>query len=270
MIVESKRVMIGRGRSAELFAWGKGKALKLFYPGWSLAAAEAEARAAQRVYESGLRVPAVEGTIEVDGRPGIIYQRVEGPAMLDSLPTQPWAVIHFARLLAELHTDMHTRRAEGFPSQREYMLKQIQSASSLTDQKKQAVLKILDKLPDGDALCHGDYHPANVLLAKEGPFIIDWPLAAHGNPIADVARTSLLLTMGAMQSGTPGRWLMEMGRNLFHHFYLERYMRLRSISSQQIAAWRVPVAAARLGEGLEEETDNLLNVIDSALQEVTG
>jgi hypothetical protein len=75
--------------------------------------------------------------------------------------------------------------------------------------------------------------------------------------------------MGEMQPGTPGRWLMEMGRNLFHHFYLERYMRLRGISSQQIAAWRAPVAAARLGEGLEEETENLLEVIDLALNEVT-
>jgi aminoglycoside phosphotransferase (APT) family kinase protein len=269
MIAESERVLIGRGRAAELFAWGDHQALKLFYPGWPLAGAEAEAHAAQRVYESGLRVPAVEGTIEVDGRPGIIYERVDGAAMLDSLATRPWAVIHYARLLAGLHADMHAHRAEEFPSQREYMLKQIRSAPSLPDQKRQAVLKLLEKLPDGDALCHGDYHPGNVLLAKDGPSIIDWPLAARGNPVADVARTSLLLTLGAMQSDTPGRWLMEIGRNLFHHFYLERYVHLRGISPQQVAAWRVPVAAARLAEGLEEETDDLLTVITAGLPEVT-
>lgn len=265
MTIESKRVLIGRGRAAEIFAWGEHQALKLFYPGWPLVAAEAEARAARQVYESGLPVPAVEGTIEVDGRPGIIYERVDGTAMLDNLPTRPWAVIHYARLLAELHADMHTHQAEAFPSQREYMLKQIESAPALTERKKRAVLQILEKLPDGDALCHGDYHPANVLLTKGGAFIIDWPLAARGNPLADVARTSLLLTMGAMQSGTPGRRLMEIGRSLFHHFYLQRYMQLRGISRQELAAWRAPIAAARLDEGLEEETDDLLAVIDAAL-----
>jgi len=267
MTVESKHALIGRGRAAELFAWGDHQALKLFYAGWPREAAEAEAGAAKRVYQSGLRVPAVDGTIEVDGRPGIIFERVDGAAMLDRLPTRPWAVVHFARLLAELQVGMHSIRAEGFPSQREYMLRQIQSAPSLTAQKKRAVLQILEKLPDGDALCHGDYHPANVLLAKEGPFIIDWPLAARGNPLADVARTSLLLTMGAMQSDTPGRRLLEIGRSLFHHFYLQRYMQLRGVSRQELATWRAPVAAARLGEGLEEEIDDLLAVIDAALPE---
>jgi aminoglycoside phosphotransferase (APT) family kinase protein len=267
MTVESKHALIGRGRAAELFAWGDHQALKLFYAGWPREAAETEAATAKRVYQSGLRVPAVDGTLEVDGRPGIIFERVNGAAMLDSLPTQPWAVIHFARLLAELQAEMHSIRAEGFPSQREYMLNQIQSAPALTAQKKRVVLQMLEKLPDGDALCHGDYHPANVLLAKEGPFIIDWPLAARGNPIADVARTSLLLTMGAMQSDTPGRRLLEIGRSLFHHFYMQRYVQLRGISRQEFAAWRVPIAAARLGEGLEEETEDLLAVIDAALPE---
>ncbi len=215
MNTESKRVLIGRGRSAELFAWGDQQALKLFYAGWPLIAAETEAQAAQRVYESGLRVPAVGGVIEVDGRHGIIYERVDGMAMLDNLATQPWNVVRFAHMLAESHADMHAHQGTNLPSQREYMRKQIQSAPSLPDQKKQAVLDVLDKLPDGDALCHGDYHPGNILLTADGPVIIDWPLASRGNPAADAARTSLILTLGAMQPGTPGRWLMEIGHSFF-------------------------------------------------------
>lgn len=144
--------------------------------------------------------------IEVDGRPGIIYERVDGAAMLDSLATQPWNVVRFAHVLAESHADMHAHQGGSLPSQREHMCKQIQSASSLKDPLKQAVLDILEKLPDGDALCHGDYHPGNILLTADRPVIIDWPLASRGNP-----------------------------------------------------------AAARLGGGLEEETDDLLAVITVAL-----
>jgi aminoglycoside phosphotransferase (APT) family kinase protein len=262
-----KGELIGHGRSAELFAWDGHQALKLFYLGWPFSVAQAEARAARQVYATGLRVPAVEDALEVEGRAGIIYERVEGVAMLDRIASQPWAVVHFAHLLAELHADMHSRRAVGLPSQRKYMVEQIQSVSSLADRKKKMILSILEELPDGEALCHGDYHPGNILLTAGRPMIIDWPLAAHGNPAADAARTSMLLSMGSVPSDTPGRWLMEIGRNLFHHFYLKRYTQLRDISAREIAAWQIPVMAARLAEGLEDETDDLLARLDRALPE---
>src|SRR5687767_10588612 len=121
--------LIGRGRTAELFAWDGHQALKLFYAGWPSSAAEAEARLAKQVYESGLRVPAVGGTTKVDGRPGILYERVEGPAMLDSLPARPWKIVAFANLLAELHAEMHAHKAPELPSQRKHMLEQIRSTA---------------------------------------------------------------------------------------------------------------------------------------------
>ena len=77
----------------------------------------------------------------------------------------------------------------------------------------------------------------------------------------------MILSMGAMQSDTPGRWLMEIGRSLFHHFYLKRYTQLRGILAHELAAWRIPVAAARLGDGIEDEKNDLLALITAALPE---
>lgn len=48
-----------------------------------------------------------------------------------------------------------------------------------------------------------DFHPDNVLLAARGPVIIDWPDATRGQPLADVARTSLLLRLGGLPPGWP-------------------------------------------------------------------
>jgi aminoglycoside phosphotransferase (APT) family kinase protein len=42
---------------------------------------------------------------------------------------------------------------------------------------------------------HLDLHPANVILAPNGPVVIDWTNAAAGDPAADVALTWLILAV---------------------------------------------------------------------------
>ncbi len=54
-------------------------------------------------------------------------------------------------------------------------------------------------------LCHGDLHPSNVILTDDGPMIVDWFDACRGEPVAEVARTSLLLLApgGRERPGAP-------------------------------------------------------------------
>src|SRR5262249_42867679 len=51
--------------------------------------------------------------------------------------------------------------------------------------------RVLDRLPAGDRLCHGDYHPGNVLLGADRTAVIDWTGAVRGVAEADHARTLL-------------------------------------------------------------------------------
>jgi hypothetical protein len=73
-----KGPLIGTGRTAEIFAWGDDRVLKLFMEWCPHSWIESEERLSRVVYESGLPAPEVEGIIEVDGRKGIIFERVEG------------------------------------------------------------------------------------------------------------------------------------------------------------------------------------------------
>ena len=58
--------LIGRGRLAEVFAWGDHEVIKLFYPGRPKEPVEREADKSRVAYESGLSTPAVGETVEVD------------------------------------------------------------------------------------------------------------------------------------------------------------------------------------------------------------
>jgi uncharacterized protein (TIGR02172 family) len=252
---------IGQGRTAEVFAWGEDRALKLYYPGWPAAAAEAEYQKAVVVFKSGAPAPTVDGVVEVDGRRGVVYERVEGPSLLNTTTARPWTIFRSAHLMAELHARMHACHPAGLPAQRERLQNKIREAQPLPEVLKRAALKALAQLPDDSVLCHGDFHPDNIVVSTHGPVILDWTEATSGHPLADVARTTLMMRHAAVPSHVPGRHLIEAGRMLWYQLYLRRYCQLRSIASKHVGAWLLPVAAARLSEGIPEEEEPLLRLI---------
>ncbi len=189
---------IGVGRIAEVFAWGDDHVLKLFRPEFPQEWADYEAEIGRAVHAAGVTSPAVGEVIEIDGRKGIVYERVDGPTMLRVVGDKPWMMPRVARQLAELHAQMHGCTSETLPSQREKMVDAIGRVEQLSDDVKARLLAHLDRLPDGNAICHGDFHPDNVILTARGPVTIDWPTASRGNPLADVARTTVLFLAGGM------------------------------------------------------------------------
>lgn len=260
MIPKSFGTPIATGRTAEIYNWDNGRVLKLFRAWMPASTAAHEARIARAVYETGTRVPAVGDVVDIEGRIGILYERIEGVSMMKRLGRQPWRLLHFARCLADLHAEMHTHRVPGLPSQKERVIKKIERADPLPKRLKVRALTTLASLPNEDILCHGDFHPDNVLMTTEGPIIIDWVDATRGHPMADVARTSLLLSAGSVPAETPRpiRWSISTIRRLFHSIYLRRYFQIRPHNHQELKAWQPVVTAARLSENIDAETAQLI------------
>ena len=262
--------LIGQGRTAEVFAWSESRALNLYYKGWTATAAEAEYQKAAAVCQSGAPAPAVDGVIQVDGRHGVIFERVVGSSLLNYTTSHPWTILRSAHLMAELHAQMHACHPSGLPAQRERLQEKIRNARPLSDAMKQTALTALAQLPDDTALCHGDFHPDNIVLSARGPIILDWTDATCGHPLADVARTALLMQHAALPPHIPGRRLIETGRALWYRLYLRRYYQLRSISPDDVKVWMLPVAAARLSEGIAEEEQQLVPLVTAMLTQTSA
>lgn len=257
--------LIGKGRLAEVFAWGDTQVLKLFVAGRDAVAIEAEARVSQIVHEAGVVTPGTHGVVEVDGRHGIVYDRALGISMLALLSAKPWRLFAFGRMLAELHVSVHQCRVENLPSLREQLEHLIVRAELPTAQRDLALGR-LRELPDGVAVCHGDFHPDNVLIDGDAATIIDWTTASVGNPTADFALTSLILQLGAPHPSASlwTRISIRVGRALFHRSYANRYRRMRHLSLQDVQLWELPIAVARLGYDITAEHDQLVALIDQA------
>ncbi len=114
-------------------------------------------------------------------------------------------------------------------------------------------------------MCHGDFHPGNIVMTARGAVIIDWLTATRGHPLSDVARSVVLMSVGQPPPGTPGLWLIEMIRKNLLNTYLKTYFKLTLQGRGQFLAWRAVNAAAFLLHSLPEERPLLLEMIEAGV-----
>jgi len=255
---------IADGRTAEVFSWGDEQVLKLYRPGWNRRMVEFEQRQALASQQTGYRVPLVGEIIEIDGRAGILYQRVEGQTMLSKIIEKPWRYPQFTRQMTDLHLEMHARQAQDLEPITQRLAGKIQAVQAFDEASKTALLKHLFSLPQDTRLLHGDFHPDNILLTANGPVIIDWIDAALGHPLADVARTTIIGSFGIPPEERFGRLIF----STMVRLYLKRYFRISPYPRNELDAWLLPVAAGRLSEEIPHETDPLLRYVKKRLQQL--
>jgi uncharacterized protein (TIGR02172 family) len=241
---------LGKGYTADVYAWGDGRVLKLFHSGGDQERAEGEYRVSRTVHAAGLPVPAAYELIEIDGRCGIVFERIDGPSLYEYVQARPWTLPWAVRQLAELHAQIHHCAGPAeLPTHRERIARGIDAAADLSEADRDAARRRLADLPDGAMLCHGDFHPGNVLLAARGEVVIDWGRATRGHPLGDVACTLRLIRTASLPpwSPRPMHWLLACTRPLLQRRYLKRYLRLHAGTRREIEAWQGPLAAAARG-----------------------
>jgi|WetSurMetagenome_2_1015567.scaffolds.fasta_scaffold60294_2 hypothetical protein len=243
---------IAHGRTADIYAWKDGYILKLFHNWFDLNSIQFEAKIANAVQASGLPVPCVGAIVQIDGRNGLIYEQLNGWTMLEALFRKPWRIWYYARRQAALHVQMHTLVSDmDLPSQRHRLENKIHNAMTLSTKDQSTVLSLLNALPDGNRVCHGDFHPGNIFLTHQNEIIIDWYDAALGNPIADLTRSSIIILGSAASDLIPDPFMKQVTR-LFHTIYLQHYFNLRPGGELEYQCWLPIVAAARLSENIPE------------------
>ncbi len=262
----------GQGRTAEVFDLGDGRVLKLFRPGFPLRAVERERLIAEALSKHGeVPCPRFLGPMERDGRPGLVYERIEGPSQLDTIAANPLLLGRQARLAASLHARVHRLRLPGspLPEQREALAAALARAE-LQEPLLRAMIERVRSWPAADLLCHGDFHPDNILLSPRGPVIIDWMTATRGRPLVDVARTAVIMRFSAAPPHLPhaARLALEAVKRLYLRIYLRAYATASGEGLSALGELMVPIAAARIAEdGPPEEKRRLLAFVRASLRE---
>mgnify|MGYP000854834297 FL=1 len=255
------------GRQAEVFLRPDGRVVKLMRDDRGGPWIQREATAMRALREQGVPVPAVVEIVEVDGRAGLVMERVEGRDLFQVLGARPWLTTVLGRRMGALHAAVHARDAPGdLPRLHDFLEQWITDAGPLSSAQRRSALDALADVPTGDRLAHGDFHLGNLIGEADDPVIIDWGGATRADPVADVAQTVLLHRVGQPGPGTPRlvRTLAPVGAWALGAAYLAGYRQVTPVDRAATEAWIPVLADARLYHGIVEEEPGLRRIVRRA------
>jgi thiamine kinase-like enzyme len=100
--------------------------------------------------------------------------------------------IKMLKMMAKKQAKMHKYEIRGIESQKDAFKRILKRVNHLSELRKSEIMKYLELLPEGNKICHNDFHPENIILSKNKLYVVDWANSTSGNPNGDVARTLYL------------------------------------------------------------------------------
>ena len=233
--------LISEGATAKIYR--NGNIANKVYSNASVDEVKNEMKRQQLAYNAGLVVPNVYEIKRLDdGRVALDMEYVDGTPLMQHDMNE----VEMARamnILVNLQCDIHQIQASELPKLSDRMMQKILS-TNLEAEVKNKLLTLLLQLDDkSEKLCHGDFHPLNVLYDGNKYWIIDWVDAAAGSPFADACRTYLLMRPQVEE-------LAEL--------YLQVLCNKMGYQAIDILKWQPVVAAARLSENIDSSSQDYL------------
>ena len=239
-------VKIGTGAQAKVYLY-ENNAIKVFREGYDKAYVFYEATITSLVENTGLPIARVHEVINIDNKNAIKMDYIKGPALYECILSDIANAKEYIDRMVELQIEIHSKNI-WLPLKLKNKLKdRIIGSISISENKKDKLLKILEGLPEGKSLCHGDFHPLNIIIKDNQYYVIDWIDGTNGCDNADVCRTYMIFLFHAPELAA---------------LYLETYCGKTGKDKKDILEWLPIIAAARLCEQNEGEKEKILEVLE--------
>ena len=147
--------LLAAGNVAEVFEWSS-RVVKLYRSAAAKPTVFREAGNHSAVEALGLPVPAIWGVQQINGRWGIVFDRVRGSSFAEQMRGDPTALPRYLEILAHLQARIHAHQVHEFRSLKVRLATRITRAKRLDEPQRKLLLGRLADMPEGDRLCHGD------------------------------------------------------------------------------------------------------------------
>ncbi len=239
---------MGEGKVAEVFEYGEGRVLKLYRAGQPESDARREFAVLDAVEAAGIAAPRAFDLVQVDGRWGVVMSTVEGRPFAEPMLADPVGAGPYFAAMVRLQLGIHAASGQALAPLKVRLARKI-AATDLSDPVKYRLRDKLSRLPAGDRVLHGDFHPYNILGSLDGAVVVDWLDATQGPPAADVCRSWLLLQAVSREIADA---------------YLTAYLAAGTLDRTAVSAWLPVLAAARLTENVPDEIPALMAMVEAA------
>jgi aminoglycoside phosphotransferase (APT) family kinase protein len=187
------------------------------------------------------------------GLPTQIMERAPGITMLEAFSTRPWQARRLVDQLAGLAIRLHALDPATWPEAAD-------PGQPLVDQRLSLPRRVVAELDRPDlaraleraealapaamdgprVVCHGDFHPLNVVVEGDHASVIDWTDAGLGPREADVARTVLLFHVASIAATSAiERAALKIAAPWLARRYRRTYEGSARLDAEMLARWEV-------------------------------
>lgn len=204
-------------------------------------AIEREFKNASLIREMDFAKPKAYEIIFHGQQTGIVYDKVDGESLLDWV-IKTENIYDCAVYMANLHKKIIKNKVGDVPNYKDFLKDNIEKVQDSKEMKK--ALSILDNLPEGDRLCHGDFHPGNIFIYKGKTSVIDFMNICRGPLLYDIARTIFLIQYTPIPEGIKHKErLLQFKKRL-----ADLYLAEMSVERKMIEDYLSVLFIARMGE----------------------
>ena len=201
-----------------------------------------------RIEATELNIAKIREVTMIDGKWSIVLDYIEGKTLEQLMIENPEKKREYLELFVDLQLSVHAQKCPTLTRLKDKMRSKI-SQTTLDATTKYELHHRLEGMPKHNKVCHGDFHPSNVMIKEDGtPVIIDWAHVTQGNASADAARTYLLFSLE--------------GKEDLAKEYLDIFCKKSDTARQYVQKWIPIVAASQSVKGNEDERRLLLSWVD--------
>lgn len=244
--------LIAKRKNKEIYK-AENTVIKLFVKEHSQSNILNEALNQSRVEEySNLNIPKLLEVKKIEDRWALISERIEGKTLSELMSEDPTNINKYLNLFVDVQLAILENEVPLLNRIKEKFTRKLENATNINENTKYELLQRLQGMKNHQKLCHGDYHPSNVIVKDDGTiYVIDWAHVTQGNASADAARTYLLFSIEKKE---------ELAEK-----YLQLFAAKSGIETSHIQRWIPIVAATQLTKNNPEEQEFLskwINVVD--------
>ena len=227
--------IVGKGLQATVYAGGE-YAVKLYRAGYPKTYVFEEACIMARLEEMRFPGPKVYEVLLAEGQYGLRMERVRGKPVAEGL-RDPARQQETMETLVDLQLGLQKQDAPWAPNLKQRMRQTLAPNDKVPADIRKKLLEQLEKLPDGQSLCHCDFHGDNVFYDGEKHTIIDLLQVSAGDPAADAVCSYVSYSIAGPEIAK---------------VYLDTYCEKSGVSRERIRQWLPVYAGAILGQVPDE------------------
>ncbi|ACL04269.1 aminoglycoside phosphotransferase [Desulfatibacillum aliphaticivorans] len=263
------------GRVSDVYVTQDNLVFKLLHdtvPDWKV---EEEFERCRIVDKAGVPSPKALEMQDMKGRKGILFEWAGKQDLLKAKLGNPLNLWSGAKFMASVHADFLSREAPDLPDIKDEawrMAHEELPEGTIKPEQFDLLRRYLDGLPDGNAICHMDFHPSNIMLTDDGGYsVIDWAEAVKGCPEADAAMTSFMLANAETAPGNS--FVMEIIISIFRKGFEKQYRKhiqsMMGFSVDGFEKWTLLLGVFRMAMWkLDSEREFLTNLIRENLEKL--